>query len=466
MTTAPQPLFDMSKAMPIQAAPAQGTPLFDMSKAQPIGGGAATTDIPSGHWLSATGDVLADLAKGFGKGALQTVTSTSRLLNAIPGVGETLAPSAGVQAMRQVATPTDTTQKIGAGIEQGAELLLPTGEAGLAAKIGVGALKGGASVAAHEGGTTQGVSLGDVALGAGIGGAAPAVAGGIQSALGSKFARGMVNESVMATPRDVVYGNPAKALLDERIANPATGDLEKFKDAIRSGATLQGAADAAGGRIAAISGKINQLGPQLRSILASSPARIPASTVTDPIDAGIQAISRNRGVTAQDAQAAIAELQAMKQAALKVPTVPGASATAWAPLEANTVKQEIGGNINWEGRERVGELVDPVRKQVYSALRDAVNAADPTGKVAALNERLTNLYAAQADVNKLAGFEEIGRGRSMGGVIGPSWMGRIEALAGRYIPALSWLTPGAAAAAKATAIPAMTGFRLSDLLGQ
>ena len=139
------------------------------------------------------------------------------LLNKIPAVGETLAPSSGVEAARQAATPTNTTQKIGAGIEQGAELLLPTGEAGLAAKMGMGALKGGASVAAHEGGTTQGVSLGDVALGAGMGGAAPVVASGIQSALGSKFARGMVNESVMATPRDIAYGNPAKALLDEGI---------------------------------------------------------------------------------------------------------------------------------------------------------------------------------------------------------------------------------------------------------
>lgn len=52
-------------------------------------------------------------------------------------------------------------------------------------------------------------------------------------------------------------------------------------------------------------------------------------------------------------------------------------------------------------------------KQVYGSLRDAVNAAEHTGKVAELNdERLTNLHAAQEDINKLAGFEEVGRGRS------------------------------------------------------
>ena len=90
--------------------------------------------VPPGHWLSATGDVLEDLAKGVGEGALQTTASVSRLLNKIPGIGETLAPSAGVGAMRIAATPANTTQKIGAGAEQAAELLLPTGEAGLAAE--------------------------------------------------------------------------------------------------------------------------------------------------------------------------------------------------------------------------------------------------------------------------------------------------------------------------------------------
>jgi hypothetical protein len=209
-------------------------------------------------------------------------------------------------------------------------------------------------------------------------------------------------------------------------------------------------------------GATMKVAPQLRAVLSKSTARIPASTVTDPIDAGIQAIKESRGVTAQDAQAAIAELQAIKQAALKVPTVQGATATAWAPVEANAVKQEIGQSVNWEGRERVGQLVDPVKRQVYGALKNVANNAAPGS--ADLNERLTNLLAAQEDVNKLAGFEEVGRGRSMGGVIGPSWMGRLEPLAGRYIPAVSWLAPVATTAVRSTAIPAVTGYRLSDLL--
>jgi len=320
--------------------------------------------------------------------------------------------------------------------------------------VGIGAAQGAGSVAMHEGGTTQGVNASDVALGAGIGAAAPAVEGAISGAANSKLARGFINQSVMAAPRDVIYGNPAKALLDENIATLGTGDLEKFKDAVRSGSTLQGAADAAGGRIAAVSDRINQIAPQLRATLAASTTKIPVSVVTDPIDNGIQQIMASRGVTAQEAQTAIGELNAIKQAALKIPSAPGATATSWAPLEANTVKQEIGADIDWAGRERIGQLVDPVRKQVYGGLRDAVNQAAPGA--ANLNERLTNLLAAQTDINKLAGFEEVGRGRSLGGVIGPSWMGRAEALAGRVIPAINWLSPVSNAAIKAGGVPAVT----------
>ena len=409
--------------------------------------------VPQSHWLAATGQTLTDLAKGVGEGALQDVNSVSRLINKIPGVGETLAPSAGINAARQIATPANTTQKVGAGLEQAAELMVPTGDLGLAAKVGVGATQGAASVAAHEGGTTQGVNPKDVALGAGIGAVAPLAQAGVKAALTSKVARGAVNESMMANARDVTYGNPAKALLDEGITSPITGDLEKFKSAIRSGATLQGASQAAGGRIAAISDSINDIAPQLQQTLAASTAKIPASTVTDVIDNGIKAIQANRGVTAPEANAAISELNAIKDAALKVPGVPGASAQAWAPLEANALKQEIGQSVNWAGRERIGQLVDPIKKQVYGNLKNAVNAAAPGA--ADLNERLTNLLAAQSDVNKLAGFEEVGRGRSMGGVIGPSWMGRVEALAGRFIPAASWLTPSVSPAIK-SAIPAIS----------
>jgi hypothetical protein len=441
-----------------QASPAKAMGQFssaDIAQPSVPSTGATDTEQPT-HWLYATKDVLSDLLQGVGEGALQTVATVSRGLNKIPGIGETLAPKQGIDALRQIATPDNMTQKVGAGLEQAAEMFAtgPEGKLSIPARVAAGALQGGVSTAVHEGGTTAGASPTDVAINTALGAAIPAVAEGIKAATNAKIARGMVNESMMATARDVTYGNPAKALLDEDIATPVTGDIEKFKDAIRNGSTLQGAADAAGGRIAAVSDKINELRPQLTGILVSAKGKIPATVVTDPIDDGIREIMSNRGITAQDAQSAINELLAIKQAALKVPAVPGATATSWAPLEANSLKGEIGQAVDWTGKERVGELVEPIKKEIYESLKDSVNKAAPAGKE--LNERLTNLYAAQSSINKLAGFEEVGRGRSLGGVIGPSWMGRAEALAGRFIPALSWLSPSVGAVVRSGAIPAIT----------
>src|SRR2546429_1928356 len=70
-------------------------------------------------------------AKDFGAGALKglmhTGTSLSPLINKIPGIGETLAPSQGIKAAEQIEKPTNTMQKVGYGAEQVGEFMLPTG---------------------------------------------------------------------------------------------------------------------------------------------------------------------------------------------------------------------------------------------------------------------------------------------------------------------------------------------------
>ena len=47
----------------------------------------------------------------------------------------------------------------------------------------------------------------------------------------------MINQSLGAQTRDITYGNPAKALIDEGIHDVATGDFEADKGALRSGKT-------------------------------------------------------------------------------------------------------------------------------------------------------------------------------------------------------------------------------------
>ena len=109
---------------------------------------------------------LEQMVEGVGAGALQTVGGVSRAINKLPYVGETLAPSEGINALRKIATPENTPQRIGAGLEQMGELYAagPEKGANLLAKMGIGALGGGLSTAVHEAGTEQGASPLDIAL--------------------------------------------------------------------------------------------------------------------------------------------------------------------------------------------------------------------------------------------------------------------------------------------------------------
>jgi hypothetical protein len=74
--------------------------------------------------MSKVGDVVNDVGLGAVKGVWDTASGVSSLLNKIPGVGETLAPSAGVAAMKQTAQPTNTAQSVGKGAEDIGEFFL------------------------------------------------------------------------------------------------------------------------------------------------------------------------------------------------------------------------------------------------------------------------------------------------------------------------------------------------------
>jgi hypothetical protein len=74
--------------------------------------------------LNVAGDVGTGVVKGMGN----TVSGVSSLLNKIPVLGETLAPSAGVGALKKSVVPSNAAQKAGYYGEQIGEFLLP-GEA-------------------------------------------------------------------------------------------------------------------------------------------------------------------------------------------------------------------------------------------------------------------------------------------------------------------------------------------------
>jgi hypothetical protein len=69
-----------------------------------------------------------DTLKGFGEGALQPVSTVSKLINKIPKVGETLAPSQGVGALDKISTPVTPGEKLGAREANAVSILMPMTE--------------------------------------------------------------------------------------------------------------------------------------------------------------------------------------------------------------------------------------------------------------------------------------------------------------------------------------------------
>jgi hypothetical protein len=271
-------------------------------------------------------------------------------------------------------------------------------------------------------------------------GTSAALAGGTNLAFGAlpflrsaKLGRSMVNESVGATGRDVMYGNPAVALEDEGITKPNTGDLEKMKGALRSGATPQQADSAAGGRFGATSDRINQLGPQLEQKLAASRNMIDVSSAIDkPLQDAASEIINNPAMTQPEKLAAINQLGDLQS---EIHSSFGGR-NQISPLEANYLKQSIGNRVNWTSTTPVADEVKPAYRSLYGSIKKAVNSAVP--EAAPLNERLENLYAANKATERLMGSEEVSRGSGpMRGTIGTNLLGRVESSIGRFLPFLA-----------------------------
>jgi hypothetical protein len=247
----------------------------------------------------------------------------------------------------------------------------------------------------------------------------------------TKAGRSAINLSLGAGPRDVTYGNPAKGILNEGITNVATGDFEAYKDALRQGATQPEAAQAAGGRFAAVNQKINQVVPQLNQTLQKSTARISlADAIDKPLEDAAIDIIQNPAMTQSEKDAAIAQLGGLQQSIHQ--SLPKGATTA-TPSQLQTIKQAVGDRVNWGGATAIGDEVRPAYRSLYSSLKNSIHDAVP--EAAPLDERLTNLMAAQNDLLQLSKAEEAGRGSGLArGKIGSSVIGVVQSGAGRVLP--------------------------------
>jgi hypothetical protein len=259
----------------------------------------------------------------------------------------------------------------------------------------------------------------------------------------TKLGRSMINQSLGAQTRDITYGNPAKALIDEGIHDVATGDFEAYKDALRSGKTPAEASKAAGGRFASVNQRIEEYGPRLEKVLSQSQKTIPVADAIDaPLHKAAFEIIGNSAMTDAEKDAALTQLGAF-QKSLKEGLGKDVS-----PLQLNKIKQSLGNRMNWGGTISVTDDIKPALRSVYGTMNKLISDAVPEAKE--LNERLSNLYAAQSDLETLTKAEEVGRGGGVtGGKIGSTLVGKAEREVGRVLPVVS-------AAAKSPVVKAAT----------
>jgi hypothetical protein len=190
--------------------------------------------------------------------------------------------------------------------------------------------------------------------------------------------------------RDLTFGNPAKAIVDEAIWNMPAGNYEAYKAVLQQGKSPAEAAGAAGGQMAMIHRKIGDHTLRLENFLSASRAKISVGEVIDkPLEqAVLEIISRPMSDSEKDA--AVQQIGSLQEWAKS-----GAQGEINL-LQANRILLAIGDRLNWGGAVEMSQECKAASRMVYASLRDAIRAAAPEAQN--LHERLTNLYAAKSEI--------------------------------------------------------------------
>lgn len=220
----------------------------------------------------------------------------------------------------------------------------------------------------------------------------PPAKSGTAKAAPTKTAAAKSNSSSKGPARDLAYGDPAKALVDETIWNLAPGDYQAYKTALREGKSPLEAAQAAGGQLAVVHRKIQEYAAKLEALLSASQAAIRVDdTIRSVLDREILKIIGNDSMAEAEKDATVAhlgEFQEWMNRRLRREA---------APLEAHRVASAIAERASWGVAAcRISTELRPVYREVYRSLREAVRAAVPDARE--LEDRLANLCAARSDL--------------------------------------------------------------------
>lgn len=201
-----------------------------------------------------------------------------------------------------------------------------------------------------------------------------------QRSLGN-LAQGPINRSMGATARDVRFGDPARALIENGITSPTNA-----------------------GRLLGVNQKLAEVGPQVDSALAASKATVPVDELIDQQIAKAQAEIEKAKMTPAEKRGALRQLEALRE------TNPKGD---YSPLEANEIKQTIGDAVNWEKRPSpMPKPVESAYRRAYGAIKQAINDAAPDVKE--LNENRTNLLAAKSALQEGLLRAKVGQGPEAG----------------------------------------------------
>jgi len=216
---------------------------------------------------------------------------------------------------------------------------------------------------------------------------------GVQNAVEPKAGRVTTDASARSRTRDLTFGNPAKAMVDEAIWNLAAGDYEVYRTALQQGKSAREAAQAAGGQLAVMHQKIGDYTLKLEAVLSEAKATINVGeTIDKPLEQATLEIIGNEALSDSEKDAVVQQLGAIQE------WVKQGLQEEMTALQANQIILRIGERLSWGGSTEVPEELKAVYRTLNGNLKTAICAAVP--KAQNLQERLINLYAAKSEVDR------------------------------------------------------------------
>lgn len=337
---------------------------------------------------------VVDMAKGVGEGAVQTGTSLSPLINRIPKVGETLAPSAGIAGAKALAQPANTTQLIGKTGEQIGEWLIPTG---LEEKAGVYGAKALDALAPHAPNLFQ-----KAAPLAAKTGAAALESGARNMSQGGDFSTGATAGAAGALASPVLKkaaGTVADIAMRPgiRLMKSAPEGVQKIGQTVLENST----ADKPELIAKQLQGKITGAANAKNALLDSAKQNGVTGSLT-PARKLVQ--SELDSAVAQNAPEYIRDVNKVGDRLTNI-YGPDAKPTGQTlppnvdPVKLQALKEGIGKTIGSFSPEAQA-AIDPLKERVYGAIAGETHGAVPgTGE---LDKQMTNLFPAQQAAHNVA----------------------------------------------------------------